>query len=255
MGDRDRGLAPLNAKLAYGDLRNALIDDYAARGNKSLHTLASGEETIVGLRQLDEFCGYVADQPEKPGNPGLMVARLNTNLARAFAKKRTEEGAGAAMINRSLQCLLRMLHIAHEDGKIQTVPKIRLPKEPSSRKGFLERAKFEELLAALPSYLRPLIVFLYWCGVRKAEELSIEWGQVDLEARIITLHDFQTKKSEARVVPLPSAVEETLHSVELKNRQGIRRHEPAHGVGAGLRSRWFGHAHQGRRRRLHVAQI
>ena len=120
------------------------------------------------------------------------------------------------MINRSLQCLRRMLHIAHEDGKIQVVPKIRLLKEPGSRKGFLERAKSEELLAALPSYLRPLIVFLYWCGVRKGEALSIEWGQVDLEARIITLHDFQTKNSEARVVPLPSAVEETLHSVELK---------------------------------------
>jgi integrase len=120
------------------------------------------------------------------------------------------------MINRSLQCLRRMLRIAHEDNKIAAVPKIRLQREPGARQGFLERAKFDELLAALPNHLRPLIALLYWCGVRKGEALQIDWSQVDLEVRTITLNKEQTKNSEPRVIPLPSEVVGMLRGRESK---------------------------------------
>jgi len=75
--------------------------------------------------------------------------------------------------------------IAHEDGKIQSVPKIRLLKEPGARKGFLELRKFDALIGALPSYLRPLITFLYYCDVRKNEALAIDWTQVNLERALL----------------------------------------------------------------------
>jgi integrase len=216
MGDRDRGLAPLNAKLSYGDLRAGLLANYVERGNKSLRITASGDETIIGLRQLDEYCGYVAPENDKPGNPGWPVGRLTTDMAREFSRTRTAAGAGPAMANRSLQCLRRMLNIAHEDGKIQNVPKIRLLKEPPARKGFLEKEKFDEVVGALPGYLRPLITFLYYCGVRLGEALQIEWTQVDLERRLIVLHEEQTKNNEPRVIPLPSLVVAMLCVVEPK---------------------------------------
>jgi len=219
MGDSERGLPVANGKIYYRDLRTALIDDYVARGNKSLEQRADGTETIVGLPQLDKFCGYEPDKPGQPGsgNPGLPLSRLTTDSARQFAKKRADEGAGRAMINRSLQCLRRMLRIAHEDGKIMAVPKIRLLKEPGPRKGFLERAKLETLLKTLPSYLRPLIAFLYWTGVRKGEALAIEWDQVDLDTGLIALHDDQTKNSEPRVIPLPSEVLAMLRGIKPKS--------------------------------------
>lgn len=206
MGDSDRGLPASNSKLHYGNLRASLLANYVERGNKSLRTLASGDETIVGLRQLDTFCGFVAAENNKPEVPGLPVARLNTDLARAFARKRTAEGAGPAMVNRSLQCLRRMFHIAREDGKIQVVPKIRLLREPPARRGFLATEKFDELVAALPSHLRPFITFLYYCGVRSGEALQIDWSQVDLNRRLIVLHEEQTKSGDPRVIPLPSVV-------------------------------------------------
>jgi len=202
MGDRDRGFAPITdlKKITYGDLRKALLDDYTARGNKSLEVRADGTETIVGLKQLDDFFGFKTD------NPGISASRITTDAARQFARKRGADGVGTAMINRSLQCLRRMLNIAHEDNKIQHVPKTRLLKEPPARKGFLEVPKLEELVRALPSHLRPLVLFLYWCGVRLSEALSIEWSQVDLDARLIRLEDDQTKTGEARMVPLPSVL-------------------------------------------------
>ena len=151
----------------------ALLANYVERGNKSLETRADGTETIVGLAQLDKFCGYEPDKPDQPGsgNHGVPLARLTTDFARAFVKTRMAEEppAGPAMISRSLQYLRRGLNLLHEERKLATVPKIRLLKEPGPRKGFLEREKFYALLDALPTYLRPLISLLYWCVLRKGE--------------------------------------------------------------------------------------
>lgn len=114
-----------------------------------------------------------------------------------------------------------MLRIAHEDGKIQSVPVIRLLKEPPARQGFLELKKFEELVGLLPTHLHPLITFLYYDGVRLGEALQIEWPQVDLERRIIRLHE--TKNDEPRVVPLPSVLVMLLSQIQTEGRSGFRR--------------------------------
>ena len=115
-----------------------------------------------------------------------------------------------------LALLRRMLRIAHEDGKIQFVPKIRLLKEPSPRKGFLELAKFEDLVAVLPTHLRPLITFLYWCGVRVDEAMQIEWSQVNLDNRLIRLEEEQKKSEEPLIVPMPSMLVMMLKDIEPK---------------------------------------
>jgi integrase len=212
MGDADRGLAPVTdlRKITYGDLRRGLLANYVERGNRSLEVRADGEETIGGLKALDSFFGFSAT------NPGVPMTQITTDSARKFVRERQAAGFSAATINRSLACARRMLRIAYEDGKLQAVPVIRLLKEPAARKGFLPVAKFEELLGALPSYLRPLILFLYWCGVRLGEARAIEWPQVDLQGRLIRLESDQTKNSEARTVPLPAVLVDILSVAQPK---------------------------------------
>src|ERR1700745_3566234 len=137
-------------------------------------------------------------------NPGPSVVEITSDTGRAFAERRRAEGVGSAVINRSIACLRRMVKIAHEDGKLPTIPRIRLLKEPSARRGFVELAKFKKLIRALPAQLRPYVTFLYYCGGRRGEAELIEWPQVDLARRMIRLEDDQTKNDEARYVPLPS---------------------------------------------------
>ncbi|MBI3671012.1 MAG: tyrosine-type recombinase/integrase [Acidobacteria bacterium] len=211
--DKDRGVTFVGdlKKVRYGDLRQALIQNYIERGNKSLQVLANGEETIWGLKALDDFFEY-----KGPDAPGVPVTRMTTDAAREFVRKRQAEGAANGTINGSLACLRRMLRIAHEDRKIQVVPKIRLLKAGTARKGFLPRDRFEELLAALPDTLKPLVTFLYYCGVRLGEALQIQWAQVDLQAGLIRLEDEQTKTGEPRTVPLPDALIRMLEQTEPK---------------------------------------
>jgi len=222
IGEIDNGLTPLSdlRKLHYADLRQALIDSYIARGNKSLKVRASGEETINGLSALDDFFGFRtaidANGKRYVSDDGVPVTRMSTDAAREFVRKRHEKGIGNAAINRSLACLRRMLTLAHREKKIHSVPFIEFQKEPPARKGFLPVEQFESLAAQFPSHLKPLVTFLYYCGVRIGEAEQIEWSQVDLKQRLIRLEDEQTKNDEARVVPIPAALAVILQAIEPK---------------------------------------
>lgn len=212
IADAQRGLAPIADahKLTYADLRAGLLASYMEKGNKSLKQRANGEETVNGLAQLDLFFGF------GPDNRGPRVIRINTETGRAFVKARQAEGAGNAVINRSLACLRRMLRLAFEEKKIQSVPVIRFLKEPPARRGFLELPKFEELLAQFPPGLKPYITFLYFCGGRRGEAELIEWPQVHLERKLIRIEDDQTKDKEAREIPLPLRLVMMLERIEQK---------------------------------------
>jgi hypothetical protein len=96
-----------------------------------LEVYADGTETIWGLKALDTFFEY-----EGADKPGLPISRMNTDGARDFAQKLLEEGAANGTVNRSLALLRRMLTLAHEDGKLPAVPKIRLLKPGPARKDF-----------------------------------------------------------------------------------------------------------------------
>lgn len=206
--DKDRGLQFVGdlKKIRYGDLRAALLQNYVERGNKSLQVTADGTETIWGLKALDDFFDYAPATDGKPEKPGLPVIRMTTDAAREFAKRRLKEGAANGTVNGSLALLRRMLSLAHEDGKIQVKPKIHLLKAGAPRKGFLPRAQFESLLSHIPTNLKPLITFLYYCGVRLGEARQIEWSQVNLGEALIRLEGEQTKNSEPRTVPLPDVL-------------------------------------------------
>ncbi len=206
--DKDRGVqfvGDLN-KIRYGDLRAALLQNYTEKGNKSLQVMEDGTETIWGLKALDDFFEYEPASEGKPEKPGLPVSRITTDTAREFAKKRLAKGAANDTINGSLALLRRMFSIAHEEGKIQVKPKIRLLKHGTPRKGFLARADFDKVLSHFPKTLKPIITFLYYCGVRLGEATQIVWEQVNLDEALIRLEGEQTKNSEPRTIPLPDVL-------------------------------------------------
>jgi integrase len=221
LGDCENG-APLLSdmrKIRYADLRQALIDNYIAEGNKSLKEKANGEETIAGLTTLDKFFGYKTafeDGKIVISDKGVPVTQMTTDAARQFVRERKAEGIGNAAINRSLAGMRRMLNLAKRERKIQDVPYIEFQKEPPARKGFLELDDFEKLIRLLPSHLRPLITLLYFCGARIGEALQIEWSQVDLDSRRIRLEPEQTKTDEARVLPIPPGLVFMLSEMEPK---------------------------------------
>lgn len=196
-------------RIRYAELRAGLMANYTEKGRHSLYQAKDGTETICGLKDLDAFMGF-------PDNLGPSILEIGPDLARSFAKEQLAKGWSNATVNRALTLLRRMLSIAREDGKTQAVPLIRKLKEPAARKGFVAAATFKKLLRKLPAHLHPLILFLYWCGVRLGEATAIEWPQVDLVNRLIRLEEDQTKNEEARIIPLPAVLVTLLARVQVR---------------------------------------
>ena len=147
----------------------------------------------------------------------MPMTKLTTDAARDFARERLEEGLSNDTVNGSLRLLRRMLNIAYEDKKIQFVPKIRLLKSSAARKGFLAKQQFDVLISFIPANLKPIVTFLYYCGVRLGEAKQIEWSQIDLKAALVRLEEDQTKNSEARTIPLPDVLVKMLKGIEPKD--------------------------------------
>jgi len=207
LGEREQGIAPAQdaKRLRYENIRQSLLDDYAMKGRRSLR---NGYITSGALTHLDKFFANKS------------VAFITTNTIRRFIAERQAAGAQPSTINRGLALLRRMLNLARIEGKIQTVPYFPALKENPPRKGFVTHEQFGRLLPALPEKLRPLIMLLYWTGVRVGEARRIEWSQVNLSQRLIILHGEQAKSGQPRILPLPDELIEILQAVPEPDRKG-----------------------------------
>jgi integrase len=206
LDERDEGIAPAQEtkRLKYETMRGWLLDDYALNKRRSLQHHADGTVKLDGLPHLDAFFA------------GRSVATITTDGLRRFILHRQKEGAQPSTINRNLALLRKMMNLARKERKLRDVPFFPRLKENPARKGFLTHEQFAKLYAALPDYIRPLILLLYWAGCRLGEAQKITWEQFDLDRRMITLYGEQTKNADPRILPLPDQLVELLKATPSK---------------------------------------
>lgn len=123
-----------------------------------------------------------------------------------------------------LAVLSKMLRYAHEIGLLESAPRIRMPKLPPTQFDFLDDDEYERLLRASDDepQRRALVVVAREAGLRKGEILALEWGDVDLVARTLSVrrsvwYDNQSvahvgapKSGRERRIPMTSRLHATL---------------------------------------------
>jgi integrase len=122
-----------------------------------------------------------------------------------------------ATINRELSALKRMFTLGSQADRVRTVPYISKLKENNVRTGFFSHYEYLKLRDVLPQYLRPVVAFAYYTGMRRSEILKLLWSQVDLQEGTVRLEVGETKNDDARTVALPLDLWE-----ELKGQRAIR---------------------------------
>jgi integrase len=168
-------------RLTFDDAMKAVEDDYSMNGRSTLDDVQ---------RQIRLHL--------KPYFDGRRMTNITTDVITAYVVARQAEHAENATINRELSTLKRAFRLAKRAGRLVTEPYLPMLKERNTRQGFFERDQFEAVLAKLPAFLRPLAVFYYWTGWRKAEGLTLQTRQVDLQAGIVRLEPGTTKNREGR---------------------------------------------------------
>ncbi|MGH7374911.1 MAG: hypothetical protein ACREJY_11860, partial [Candidatus Rokuibacteriota bacterium] len=87
----------------------------------------------------------------------------------------------------------KALRLAYRHRKLVRVPQVDKLPEAQPRQGFFERADFEAVVSALPSYLRDFARFGYLTGWRKQEISSLTWTDVDRDGGAIRLRPEHSK--------------------------------------------------------------
>lgn len=194
MGEAGLGIAPAQqvANAKYEDVRDALFAEYKNRGKGSIYKRRDGAEMISGLTHLDAFFKK------------MPVTYVTPDVLRKYIKKRREAGAADATIRRNLTMLRSMLNLARKEGRLRLadVPHFPMPQDSKPRQGFVAPVVFATLRDALPTNLRPLIVFLYFTGCRLGAARKLRWDMVSGDCSEVEIPGSITKSGDPLNLPL-----------------------------------------------------
>lgn len=138
----------------------------------------------------------------------MPVKKITLDRIDEYVEHMLSIGNSGGTINRKLSCLSRALRIAHERGKLTTLPKMPRRREGTHRIRFL--APEEE--ARLIAYVNHLgyydhedaITLLIYTGFRCSELWRLERRDIDLEHNTITA--WQTKNGHPRTIPIVETI-------------------------------------------------
>lgn len=156
---------------------------------------------LVSFRQVRSFLD------------GKYLDTITRKALLEIVSARRKAGAGNATINRDLTAISAVLGAASawdaiEVNPVLTLERRRLTRERRDPIVLPEHADVERFIAACPAMLGRMVRLLWQTGLRLEEAASLDWRQVDLHRRVITLG--RTKRNNGRAVPLSEEAAGTL---------------------------------------------
>ena len=189
-------VGPRVERVYFESLAEDLCDNYRNKKNRSLGRLEKS------ISHLSHFFG------------NMRAVEIGSDLIEKYKKLRQKNpgdegareglstGARCATVNRELAALRRMFRLGRDYKKLLEVPKIELLPEADPREGYLTSDDFRRVLRELPKHLRPVVVLLYYTGMRLREVLDLRWGQINLEHRTIRLPASRHKNKRPKLIKM-----------------------------------------------------
>jgi integrase len=150
---------------------------------------------------------------------------VTTDDVEAFRDARKAAGRSAVTVNHDLKLLRKMFNWGIRKGylertpfKIGTEPAITLEKEIPRSRRFESEQDEQRLLDAANPQLRAVIIAILDTACRPGEILSLQWKDVNLERKELTVQAVKSKTRTARMIPISSRLAAVLE---------MRRLDPA----------------------------
>lgn len=180
-----------------------------------LYALLEADYTRNGRRSLVHLRGAWSNHLET-FFASLPTTKLSSEQIDTYVRRRLDEGAANASINRELSALKRMYKLAIKAGRLKSMPYIAMLKERNVRAGFVKDSDYQALAretAKVGLWLRGLFEVAYTYGWRKSELTSMRVRQIDLTEGTIQLNPGETKNDKARTVQITDRVRELLEEL------------------------------------------
>jgi len=171
------------APLIVADLRRLVEEDHAANRRRT-----STQAIRHYFGKVEGFLGAKTRARD-----------VTVDAVERYKSARLAEGAAPGTVALELAWLKRALRLARRRGLLAVVPDFSSLRVDNARRVFFDPDQFEAVRARLPQPVADLVEFLWWTGWRSSEAAGLEWAQVDLTARTVSLST--SKSGAARVFP------------------------------------------------------
>jgi integrase len=174
-------------RITVGQLFIDVETDYVENGRKSLSQLQSRLRNHL-----------------MPAFEDVRAAEFGTDDLKRYRARRLRDGAALSTVNRELEIVKRAWTMALESDPPRVSRPLKIPMyvEANVRTGFLDDDGYAALLAALPDYLRPLLLLAYHVPSRRSELTGLKFNQLDFIHDEIVLNPGATKNGEGRRMPM-----------------------------------------------------
>jgi excisionase family DNA binding protein len=153
----------------------------------------------------------------KPCFGNSWLHEISTLDIESFKAARLKEGVSKSRINRILDVLKKMLNLAVDWEYLPESPARKVKRFPGSnlKERIFGEDEKRRLLEACAFHLRPIVITGLYTAMRKAEILSLKWGQVDLGKRTIRVE--RTKSGKPRIILINSVLLDELSRLKQAN--------------------------------------
>ena len=123
------------------------------------------------------------------------------------------EGRSPATVNRYLAAMKAAFSLGVKNGKVEINPvkEVALQKEENKRDRYLSADEETRLFKAIPKEYHPLVIVALNTGLRKTEQLSLTWNDIDFQQELIRVK--KSKSGKPRYVPMRPVIIETLKTL------------------------------------------
>jgi len=124
-----------------------------------------------------------------------------------------------ASVNRELACLSNLLNYAKNQELFFSVNPVTISKllpENNEKERILSFKEEERLMEVCSVHLRPILSCALHTGMRKSEILTLEWENIDIKNKLITIEHTNTKSKKTRRIPINSFLYKVLLEQKLK---------------------------------------
>ena len=199
-----------NSKKTLGQeyLRQLIEEeDRRSRGGLPRHTVKElldrfESEHVPVLRSANTYRFAIRNLASRLGS--ILLDQFSRQHIADFIAIRQNDGVKSSTIKRELVVLSSAMTFAVGWGwaaqSMAGLLERRMLKSSPTRRRYLTHDEEKRLLEAASPRLRPLIIFAIETGLRREEQFSLKWYQIDLDRRELKL--FVTKTGTPRIVPL-----------------------------------------------------
>jgi integrase len=189
VGIREKKAVPTLRDFATGDFTKHVSATFAAKV-KTRKYYENGIKALLGFESLAD----------------ARLDAISSEKISAYASKRQSDGLEISSINRELQVLRRMFHLAQEWSRVEKVlPKVRMLPGERRRDRVVTPEEEQRYLAAAPPLLREVGTVLIDTAVRPEECFRMRWSDVDLVNGHVQVQHGKTQAA-CRKIPLTPRV-------------------------------------------------